>query len=413
MSRRLAPTRSEAATVNGLAQALAYYRVSTAEQANTSYDEDGFSIQAQREYAQRKATEIGAVVVDEYIDRGKSARTANRKELQALLKRIAEDPDIQYVIVHKLDRLARNRADDIELNLFFAKHGVRLVSVTENIDDSPTGKLVHGIMSDIAEFYSANLGEEAKKGLRKKVEYGGTPGKVPVGYRNARDLRGGKNIGIVVVVEAEAAIIRRLFELYDTGLYTLSDLADEANHLGLRMQATKTLPERPVLTQTVNRILRNAYYVGRVTYNGVEYPGDHAAIVDEALFDRVQALLTARNLCKDKSKARPHHLKGNIFCARCGRRLGITAPTNQRGQTYAYFYCLGRQRTRTPARKATYPSASSSGRYATTGPACTCRKNASRPYGRWSFRASPANTPTPRQRSSSNRPASARRNGCA
>src|SRR6185437_9368642 len=108
----LAPTRSEAATVNGLAQALAYYRVSTAEQANTSYDEDGFSIQAQREYIQRKATEIGAVIVDEYIDRGKSARTANRKELQALLKRIAEDPDIQYVIVHKLDRLARNRADD-------------------------------------------------------------------------------------------------------------------------------------------------------------------------------------------------------------------------------------------------------------------------------------------------------------
>jgi site-specific DNA recombinase len=346
MTKRLltAPIRDEAATIDGKAQALAYFRVSTAEQANTSYDEDGFSILAQREYCQRKAGEIGAVIVDEFVDRGKSARTAARPELQALLKRIQEDPDIQYVIVHKLDRLARNRADDIELNLFFAKHGVRLISATENIDDSPTGKLVHGIMSDIAEFYSANLSEEAKKGLRKKVEYGGTPGKVPVGYKNARDTRDGKNIGIVVVVEAYAAIVQRLFELYDTGRYTLSDLADEANHLGLRMAATKTLPERPLMPQTVQKILRNPYYAGYVSYHGVQYNGDHEAIVEEPLFDRVQALLTARNLNKDKSKTRPHHLKGNIFCARCGRRLGITAPTNQYGSTYGYFYCLGRQK---------------------------------------------------------------------
>ena len=357
MNKRIVstPARDAAATIDGLAQALAYYRVSTTEQANTSYDEDGFSIQAQRECVGRKAGEIGAIVVQEYIDRGKSARTADRPELQALLKRIKDDPDIQYVIVHKLDRLARNRADDIELNLFFAKHGVKLVSVTENIDDSPTGKLVHGIMSDIAEFYSANLSEEAKKGLRKKVEYGGTPGKAPIGYRNARDLRNGKNIGIVTVVEAEAAIIRRLFELYDSGLYTLSDLADEANHLGLRMAATKTLPERPVITQTVHHILRNPYYAGFVTYNGAEYSGGHEAIIDEPLFDRVQALLAARNLNKDKSKQRPHHLKGNIFCARCGRRLGISAPTNDYGTTYGYFYCLGRQKDKNDCQQGYVP----------------------------------------------------------
>lgn len=164
-----------AATIDGKAQAVAMYRVSTLSQANTSKDDDGFSIQAQREYSERKADEINVVIVKEFIDRGKSARTADRPGLQDMLKYIADDPDIQYVIVHKLDRLARNRADDVALNLFFAKHGVRLVSATENIDDSPSGKLVHGIMSDIAEWYSANLSEEAKKGLRKKVEFGGTP----------------------------------------------------------------------------------------------------------------------------------------------------------------------------------------------------------------------------------------------
>lgn len=176
------------------AQALAYYRVSTSEQANTSYDEDGFSIQAQREYCHRKAAELGAVIGegDEYIDRGKSARSADRPELRKLLKRIADDPDIRYVIVHKLDRLARNREDDVQIGMLLAKHGVKLVSATENIDETPGGKLVHGIMATIAEWYSGNLSQEARKGLRKKVEIGGTPGKAPLGYQNIRDKRKGK-----------------------------------------------------------------------------------------------------------------------------------------------------------------------------------------------------------------------------
>jgi DNA invertase Pin-like site-specific DNA recombinase len=109
-----------------------------------------------------------------------------------MLKRITEDPDIAYVIVHKLDRLARNREDDVQIGLLLAKHGVRLVSATENIDETPGGKLVHGIMASIAEWYSGNLSQEAQKGLRKKVEIGGIPGKAPLGYQNIRDKRKAK-----------------------------------------------------------------------------------------------------------------------------------------------------------------------------------------------------------------------------
>ena len=352
-----APLRDEAALIDGLAQALAYYRVSTSEQANTSFDEDGFSIQAQREASLRKASDIGATVVDEYVERGKSARTTDRPRLQELLKRIKEDPDIQYVIVHKLDRLARNREDDVTLGLLFAKCGVRLISATENIDETPSGRLVRGIMSDIAEWYSANLSEEAKKGLRKKVEVGGTPGKAPLGYDNVRlkIKEQGKDIGVVAVNEANGPIITQMFHWYDSGTYTLSDVTDEANREGLRLPATKNLPERPVQIQTVQRILRNRYYAGWVTYNGVEYKGEHTPLIDEATFERVQALLTARNLNKDKSKKRPHHLKGNIFCGRCGRRLGITAPTNRHGTQYIYFYCLGHQKDKNGCPQAYVP----------------------------------------------------------
>jgi site-specific DNA recombinase len=327
-----------------LAEALAYYRVSTTEQANTSHDDDGFSIQAQREYCQRKATDLGAQIVQEYVERGKSARSADRPELQAMLRRIADDPDIKYVIVHKLDRLARNREDDVQIGMLLAKHGVKLVSATENIDETPGGKLVHGIMATIAEWYSGNLSQEARKGLRKKVEIGGTPGNAPLGYRNIRDKRKGKDIGLVVVDDIMGPIITEAFKLYATGLYTLGTLTDELNHLGLRMPETKNLPERPVQIQHVHRILHNPYYTGVVTYNGVAYPGEHQPLVDEPTFEMVQAILTARNLNKDKSKKHPH--KGNLYCARCGRRLGITTPTNRHGVTYGYFYCLGRQKDR-------------------------------------------------------------------
>lgn len=332
--------------VEGSALGVAYFRVSTSRQANTSIDEDGFSIQAQREYCQRKASELGVQLVDEFVDRGKSARTADRPALQAMLTRIREDADIQYVFVHKLDRLARNRADDVQIGLLLAKNGVRLVSCTENIDDTPSGKLVRGIMGDIAEWYSSNLSEEAKKGLRKKVELGGTPGLAPLGYVNARlkitEL--GKDIGTVKVHKRYGPIITECFTLYDTGRSSLAEVAAHANDRGLRLAATKRLPERPLHTQHLQRILRNRYYTGWLSYNGVEYQGTHPALIDDETFARVQALLTARNLNKEKGRKRPHHLKGFLFCARCGRRFGITVRTKPRSRrTYAYFYCLGRQ----------------------------------------------------------------------
>ena len=82
--------------------------------------------------------------------------------------------DVDYVIVHKLDRLARNRADDVEINRAFDEAGVRLVSTSENIDQTPGGILLHGIMSSIAEFYSRNLANEVIKGMSEKARNGGT-----------------------------------------------------------------------------------------------------------------------------------------------------------------------------------------------------------------------------------------------
>ena len=116
-------------------------------------------------------------MIEEFVERGESAKTADRPELQRLLEFVAEHP-VKYVIVHKVDRLARNRADDVAINLALKQAGAELVSVSENIDQTPSGLLLHGIMSSIAEFYSRNLATEVIKGSVQKAKNGGTPGRV-------------------------------------------------------------------------------------------------------------------------------------------------------------------------------------------------------------------------------------------
>ncbi len=168
-------------------RAVVYLRVSTAAQADRDYNAEGFSIPAQREACLRTAEQLSATVVDEYVDRGESARSSARPALQAMLSRIRLAKDIDYVIVHKVDRLARSREDDVAIGLSLRQAGAALVSATENIDDTPSGKLMHGIMATIAEFYSANLANEARKGMRQKAKSGGTPGMAPFGYLNVRE----------------------------------------------------------------------------------------------------------------------------------------------------------------------------------------------------------------------------------
>ncbi|MFJ7738940.1 recombinase family protein, partial [Lysinibacillus sp. NPDC097287] len=137
-------------------RAVLYLRVSTKDQAQRGGELEGFSIPAQREACRRKAESMGATVISEFVDAGESARSTDRPELQRMLLMLSSEA-VDFVIVHKVDRLARNRVDDVEINVAIQKTGARLVSVTENIDETPSGMLMHGIMSSIAEFYSRNL----------------------------------------------------------------------------------------------------------------------------------------------------------------------------------------------------------------------------------------------------------------
>ena len=325
-------------------RAVSYIRVSTREQAQRGGSEEGFSLPAQREANKRKAQSMGALVVKEFADRGESARSANRPELQKMLAYLKEDGGIDYVIVHKLDRLARNRADDVEINRAFEEAGVRLVSTSENIDQTPGGMLLHGIMSSIAEFYSRNLANEVIKGMGEKARNGGTLGKAPLGYVNVRGRdENGREVRTVALDEERAPLVRLAFSEYATGNWTVSQLAKHLAGLGLDVPATPSRPARPITKGRLHTLLRHPYYKGVVQFQGVEYAGKHEALVDEETWQTVQAVLDSHRY-GERQRMHNHFLKSTVVCGRCGSRLLVQHTKNGKGVLYPYFICARRQR---------------------------------------------------------------------
>ena len=324
--------------------AVFYLRVSTRGQAERGGGHDeGFSIPAQREANKKKALSIGAIVGKEFVDRGASAKSADRPQLQAMLEYVKENADrVDYVIVHKVDRLARNRDDDSDIMRVLRECGVQLVSASESIDDTPAGMLLHGIMSSIAEFYSQNLATEVKKGMGEKIKGGGTVGRAPIGYQNVRYVdEKGREERTVIIDPERAPLIKLAFEEYATGNWTVADLADHLAACGLNTRATPKIPSQPVNLKTLHKVLVNPYYKGIVKYKGVEYQGSHEALVDTEMWDKVQSILASR-LNGERSLKHPHFLKGSVYCAYCGERMLVTNVTKKNGMVYPYFYCAGR-----------------------------------------------------------------------
>ncbi len=327
------------------ATAAIYVRVSTKEQAERDGDPEGYSIPAQREACSRKARSLGAIVIDEFVDRGESARTSDRPELQRLLDFVRAN-QVTYVIVHKIDRLARNRADDVAINLALKQAGVQLVSVTENIDETPSGILLHGIMSSIAEFYSRNLATEVIKGSVQKAKQGGTPMRAPTGYRNVRRIDNGQEIRAVEIDPERGPLMRWAFEAYATGDWTIRTLLAELTKRGLTSLPTRTRPAKPLGIANFHRLLRHPYYMGIVRYRGVLYQGNHEPLATPETWQRVQELLAAHNIAGDKQREHPHYLKGSIYCGACGSRLIVSHAKNSQGKIYRYFVCIGRHQKR-------------------------------------------------------------------
>ena len=324
--------------------AISYLRVSTRKQAQRGGgDDEGYSIPAQREANKKKAMELGAVIVKEFIDRGASAKVIDRKYMQDMLDYVRNyEGKIDFCIIHKVDRLARNRFDDGDITRLLQEHGIRLVSTTESIDETPSGMLLHGILATVAEFTSRNLSTEALKGMKKKVGFGGTVSKAPLGYINVHKVDElGREYRTVELDEERAPFVRQAFELYATGEWTVNDLAAHLALRGFDTRATPKIPSKPMDKGALNKLLVNPYYTGQVLFHGALFPGRHESLVDTETWQKVQDILTS-HINGERTRQHPHFLKSSVYCGSCGERLLIQYAKSRSGIRYPYFSCAGR-----------------------------------------------------------------------
>lgn len=331
-------------------RAVIYLRVSSKGQVNTDYDPEGISIPAQRIACQRKAEQLGLTVTAEYIEPGRSAtEMTKRVAFQQMLERIRREKDVDYVIVHKLSRFARNRIDDAVVMADLQKRGVELISATESIDATPVGQLMHGILAAFNEYRSREDGADIAYKMGQKAKNGGTLGKAPLGYLNVTDNVDGRKINTVAVDPERAAFVKLAFELYADRNHTIDDIVEELTDRGLRTRPTLRRPAGPVSASKVQQMLRDRYYLGEVGYKGEYFEGRHEPLIDEGTFNRVQELMDARGNSGERRRRHDHYLKGTIWCGRCrledqtNRRMIIMRATGRQGSTYWYFFCRGTQ----------------------------------------------------------------------
>ena len=310
--------------------AVAYIRVSDASQV------DGHSLAAQERQFREMCKNRGWEPVGIYREEGKSAHVDSIKK-RPVFRQLLEDASkglFDVVVVHTLDRWARNTRVALEALGILAKYGVGFVSVSENLDYStPQGKLFTTMLAGLAEFYSDSLGVHVKKGVSERACQGRHPGGVPFGYQscyvNGQVQCDEEHPGGVHVIAEEAEAVKELFARYSSGTVTLSQLASSMNGQGFTTRNTKKLPDgsgdlnggpKFFTTASVRGILHNPFYSGKVRHKDQILPGAHEPLVSQDVFDTVQIALRRNSGRSETLHPRPEReylLKGLVRCAHC------------------------------------------------------------------------------------------------
>ena len=223
-------------------------------------------LRALREHAERN----GYVVVREYVDEAESGRGDDRPEFNRMIGE-AKSPQEAFreILVWKFSRFTRKREHAVVYKSMLRRRGVRVVSITEQADDTPTGKLVEGIIESVDEFFSENLAQEVRRGMREAASRGFWVGsRTPYGYNRVMVQDGARKRPKLEPDEETARVVQRIFELAETGRGTL-DIARTLNEEGIASATGKLWSKT-----SISSILRNEVYTGTLVWGAAA--GDQA-----------------------------------------------------------------------------------------------------------------------------------------
>ena len=282
---------------------FAYARVSTPRQG-----EKGVSLTEQREAIERYA-KIHGLEIARWFEERESASHQGRPAFAEML-RLLKRRMVQGVIIHKIDRSARNLEDWADMGQL-VDVGVEVHFATENLDlRTVAGRLSADIQAVVAAHYSRNLREEVKKGLYGRLKQGFYPFTAPIGYLDQGSAK------LKSPDPKSAHLIRLAFQLYRTGEYSLPQLAQELYRRGLRNRTGTRVTVNGIAT-----ILRNPFYVGlmRIRKTGNTYPGNHEPLVSVDIFRDVQEVLEGKRV--NRINRRLLVFSRLVRCRTCGYSL--------------------------------------------------------------------------------------------
>ena len=267
-------------------------------------------------------------IIETYIDRALSAKTDNRPDFQRLIKdSVSKKFDV--ILVWKLDRFARDKEDSAYYKWALKKNGIKVISATEMITDTPEGALLESVLEGIAQYYSAELSVKVVRGLTEnalKCKYNG--GTLPIGY----------------VVDSEqfyqvdpltAPVVMEAFQHYANGA-SMQEITNEMNLKGVR-----TKRGGKISINSVTRMLRNRKYIGEYKYRDIVNPNGIPAIVSQDLFDRVQERMASNKKAPAKHKAEDEYLlTTKLFCGKCQCFMVGESGTSHTGFVHRYYKCV-------------------------------------------------------------------------
>lgn len=331
-----------------MAKAAFYGRFSSNNQREESIDAQ---LRATQEFAERNGYEIVAT----YADRAKSGTNSSKRVEFLKMIKDAENGLFDIVIVHKLDRFSRDKYDSALYKRKLKQCGVRLVSVTEQLNDSPESVILESVIEGMAEYYSKNLARETMKGLMensyKCLHNGGKP---PLGY----DVDDEKKY---VINEREAESVRLIFDMYISG-YTQSQMVDKLNERGYKTKLGSTFR-----SNSIQSILANEKYTGVYIYNRsakkdafgkrnshaykdeseiVKIEGGMPQIISKEVFEQAQIVMNSRRKSPGSNKAKENYLlAGLIRCGCCGKHYHGNRRTSKGKPLYVSYRCSYRRIT--------------------------------------------------------------------
>ena len=310
-------------------------------------DQSTFSPAAQQRAVEAWCQANGHTLVAWYFDDDLSGKKEDRDNFQLLLNDACAHPG-SLVIVHKIDRLARDTEVILNRHKRLRKARVRLCSVSEPIDfDTPFGTVVLTQIASLGQFHVDNLAPEVIKGLHEKYEQGGHNGHTPFGYARIHQFnaKGERIKGTERIVQTDdAPAVRLMFQLYATGCYSDGTLRDEVHGRGLTLLNPKTGQRVPFQRDSIGNILTNRFYLGEVAYKGQWRPGNHDAMIDRDVWDAVQTIRTRRTVYRGGRYAKPNTtglLSETGYCGACGARLYYHINTSNQ---FAYYTCSARRK---------------------------------------------------------------------